>query len=151
MLPKTSQFCFISLAVQKLQNEAGKFAIVGAVNFALTFILFTTLLKVLEVNYLLSLLVAWIVGIFFSYIFNFSWVFKTETKIRFKSRFPKFILASVLSIGLNLLILHYLVEGAGYDPFYVQLALIPFIAVFNFSTAKCWSLRPSSNRGKTPL
>ena len=137
--------------MQKLKNEAGKFTIVGAVNFALTFIIFTNFLKVLEVNYMLSLLVAWIVGICFSYVLNFSWVFKTEPIVQFKSRFPKYILANLLSIALNLLILHCLVEGAHYDPFYVQLALIPFIVVFNFLTAKFWSLRPSSNHKEIPL
>lgn len=137
--------------MQKLKNEATKFTIVGAINFALTFITFTTMLKALDANYLISLLVAWIVGIFFSYILNFSWVFKTELKIQFKSIFFKFLLASVLSIGLNILILRYIVESADFDPFYVQLALIPLIVVFNFSTAKFWSLRPSCDCEKTSL
>ena len=44
-----------------------------------------------------------------------------------------------------LLALGYIVEHTDFDPFYVQLALIPFIVVFNFSTAKYWSLRPSSD------
>ena len=137
--------------MQKLKNEAAKFTIVGAVNFALTFIIFTTMLKVLGVNYLFSLLVAWIVGIFFSYMLNFSWVFKPEPTIRFKSRLSKFIMASVLSISLNILALRYFVEVADYDPFYVQLALIPLIVIFNFLTAKFWSLRSSANCEKISL
>ena len=122
--------------------EVTKFTIVGAANFALTFIVFTAMLKALGANYLLSLVAAWVVGMLFSYVMNFAWVFKPEQKIQFRARFFRFFLASVLSIALNMLILSYIVEHTVYDPFYVQMALIPFIVVFNFVTAKFWSLRP---------
>ena len=98
----------------------------------------------MSVNYLLSLCAAWIVGLLFSYVLNFSWVFKPEQKIQFKARFLRYFLASVVSIVLNMLILSYIVEHTDFDPFYVQMALIPLIVVFNFSTAKYWALRPSS-------
>lgn len=132
--------------MHKFKIEATKFTIVGAVNFALTFNVFTVMLKVLGVNYLLSLVAAWVVGMLFSYALNFIWVFKPEQKIQFKARFFRFFLASVLSIALNMLALSYIVEHTGFDPFYVQMALIPFIVIFNFSTAKFWSLRPSNDR-----
>jgi putative flippase GtrA len=130
--------------MQKFRVEATKFSIVGAVNFALTFIVFTVMLKVLGVNYLLSLVAAWVVGMLFSYALNFTWVFKPEQKIQFKARFFRFFLASVLSISLNMLALSYIVEHTGFDPFYAQMALIPFIVIFNFSTAKFWSLKPTN-------
>jgi putative flippase GtrA len=131
--------------MHKFKIEATKFTLVGAANFVLTFTVFTVLLKLLGLNCLLSLIAAWLVGMPFSYILNFIWVFKPEEKIQFKARFIRFILASILSIVLNMLVLNFSVEHAGFDPFYVQLVLIPFIAIFNFSTAKYWSLqkRPS--------
>jgi putative flippase GtrA len=127
--------------MHKLKIEATKFTLVGAANFLLTFAVFTTLLKVLGVNYLLSLVAAWIVGMFFSYVLNISWVFRPEHKIEFRVRFFKFFLASALSIALNMLALSCIVEHAAYDPFYVQMVLIPLVVVFNFATAKYWSLR----------
>lgn len=130
--------------MHKFKIEVTKFTLVGATNFALTFIVFTAMLKVLGVNYLLSLVAAWVVGMLFSYVANFAWVFKPEQQIQFRIRFLRFFLASLLSIALNMLVLSYIVEHTNFDPFYVQLALIPFIVVFNFSTAKYWSLRPSS-------
>jgi len=75
---------------------------------------------------------------------NFSWVFKPEQKIQFKARFLRYFLASVVSIVLNMLILSLIVEHTDSDPFYAQMALIPLIVLFNFSTAKYWALRPSS-------
>jgi putative flippase GtrA len=128
-----------------LKIEVTKFTLVGAVNFALTFIVFTGLLKVMRVNYLLSLIVAWIIGMILSYILNFVWVFKPEQKIQFKARFFKFFMASILSIASNVLVLRYIVEHTDFDPIYIQTALIPFIVVLNFSTAKYWSLRRSSD------
>jgi putative flippase GtrA len=96
------------------------------------------------VNYLLSLVAAWVVGMLFSYALNFTWVFKPEQKIQFKAQFFRFFLASVLSISLNMLALSYIVEHTGFYPFYVQMALIPFIVISNFSTAKFWSLKPTN-------
>ena len=127
--------------MSKVKVEATKFAFVGAANFALTFVAFTLLLKAFSLHYLLSLSLAWLVGMIFSYTLNFLWVFKPEDKIQFKARFVKFFLASVLSIGLNLWALRLLVEWMAWDPLYVQLGLLPFIVGFNFSTAKYWSLR----------
>ena len=131
--------------MHKLKIEVTKFTLVGAANFALTFIVFTAMLKVFGVNYLLSLGIAWVVGMFFSYVLNFAWVFKPEQQIQFRARFFRFCLASVLSIALNMLILSYIVEHSNFDPFNVQMALIPFIVVFNFSTTKYWSLSRSSD------
>jgi len=128
--------------MHKFKIEAAKFTLVGAANFALTFILFTLMLKVLGVNYVLSLGATWVVGMLFSYVLNFAWVFKPEQKIQFRTRFVRFFLASALSIALNILALSYIVERTDFDPFYVQMALMPFIVIFNFSTAKLWSLRP---------
>jgi putative flippase GtrA len=124
-----------------IKDEAMKFTIVGAVNFVLTLVIFTTMMKVLYVNYSISLATAWIVGMVFSYILNFFWVFKIEHRYQFRARFPKFFAASLLSICLNLVALNFIAERVPLDPFFVQLILTPFIVVFNFSTAKYWSLR----------
>ena len=99
------------------------------------------MLKVMSLDYLLSLAAAWVVGMCFSYALNFSWVFKPEQKIQFKDRFFKFFLANVCSIALNMLLLSCVVERTDLDPFYVQTGLIPLIVIFNFSTAKYWSFR----------
>jgi putative flippase GtrA len=127
--------------MHKFKIEATKFTIVGAANFILTFTVFTMMLKVFGVNYLLSLVAAWVVGMLFSYVLNFLWVFKPEQKIQFRDRFFRFFLASILSIALNMLTLSYIVEHSGFDPFYVQMVLIPLIVIFNFATAKFWSLK----------
>lgn len=132
--------------MHKFKIEATKFTIVGAANFVLTLVIFTTMLKILNLNYLVSLGTASMIGMVFSYSLNFAWVFKPEQRIQFRSRFLKFSLASVLSLVLNMLVLKCIVDRSDFDPFFVQLALIPLIVIFNFSTAKYWSLRTKSHQ-----
>lgn len=127
--------------MHKFKIEVTKFSLVGAANFILTFIIFTVMLKVIMVNYLLALGAAWIVGTLFSYALNFVWVFRPEKNIQFNARLIKFSLAGLLSIALNMLALRYLVDHTDADPFYLQLLLIPFVVIFNYSTAKFWSLK----------
>ena len=129
------------MSIKKLKLEVTKFTIVGAANFLLTFIIFFLLTKIVELNYLVSLVTASVIGVVFTYTFNYIWVFQSKEKLRFKSRFIKYLFANFLSILLNVIALKAIVENTGFDPFYCQMALIPFIIIINFSTAKFWSLR----------
>ncbi|MGP1667615.1 MAG: GtrA family protein, partial [Rhodanobacter sp.] len=121
--------------------EAFRFLIVGGANFVLTFIVFYSLLKVIRIDYLVALFASWAVGMVFSYVLNFTWVFRPEEKLQFKARLGKYFAANFVAILLNMLTLRIIVDATGYDPFWVQCALIPLIVVFNYSTAKFWSLR----------
>jgi len=121
--------------------QALKYSALGAVNFVLTFAVFTGLLKVLVQNYLVSLAAAWLVGTIFMYISNFVWVFQSDKALRFDERFIRFMASGIVSITLNLLALRALVEGFGFDAFLAQVMLIPFVVAFNFLSAKYISLR----------
>jgi putative flippase GtrA len=127
--------------MSKLKTEATKFTFVGALNFGLTFVVFTIMLKIIGANYLISLGTSWVFGMLFSYALNFSWVFKQENKICFDARFLKFLTTGLISITLNMLVLSFLVGHSEIDPFYLQILLIPLVVVFNFTATKYWSLR----------
>ena len=137
-------YCRMVTSMPVFGKETTKFIIVGGANFVLTFVIFFALFKILHINYLVALSASWAVGILFSYVLNFTWVFKPEERVQFKARLAKYFLASLVSLLLNLLTLRWLVGLTGYDPFWVQCALMPLIVVFNFSTAKFWSLRKVS-------
>ena len=125
--------------------EAFRFLVVGGANFVLTFVVFFSLLKVFGIDYLVALFVSWAVGMAFSYVLNFTWVFRPEEKLQFRARLAKYLAANLVSILLNMVALRIIVDATGYDPFWVQCALIPLIVVFNYSTAKFWSLRAERN------
>lgn len=130
--------------MHRLKIEFSKFTVVGAVNFVLTFMMFYLLVKVIQLNYLIALMTVSLLGMIFTYSLNHAWVFKPEQKLAFRGRLFKYVAAGFLSILLNMLALSYIVERTSFDPFYLQMTLIPFIVVFNFSTAKYWSLRQVS-------
>lgn len=127
--------------MSQLKIAVTKFTFVGLANFVLTFIIFTVMLKVIRLDYLISLGSAWIVGVIFSYVLNFLWIFKPEQRLALNGRFVKFLSAGFLSVILNMVALRYLVENTKVDPFYVQMALMPFIVILNFISTKYWSLR----------
>jgi putative flippase GtrA len=121
---------------QQLLEQVLKFSALGAVNFVLTFVVFTGLLKVLSLNYLVSLFVAWFVGVVFMYVTNFVWVFQRSQMLHFDRRFLKFVVTGIVSIILNMLALHLMVERYSLDAFLAQLMLMPFVLAFNFLAAK---------------
>lgn len=134
----------ISQIISKLKSEFSRFTFIGIINAALTFVVFFSFLKIFKVDYLLSLSIAWFVGVLFSYTFNFIWVFKPESSLRFRKRFVKYFLATLITFGLNLFLLKIIVENTRIDPFYVQASLMPFIVLINFITSKFWSLRKTA-------
>lgn len=122
-----------------------KFLVIGAGNFVFTFVVFTTLLEVLKTGYITALVTASLLGSVLTYVFNFIWVFRPEAKLNFKGRFVRYLLAGSVSVGLNIVLLAALVEIGGFDPFWAQVGLIPFIVIFNFSTANWWSFKQISH------
>lgn len=123
------------------RREAFGFLLVGGVNFVLTFVLFYSMYRFLEWDYSIALLLSWAVGMVFTYLANFRWVFAPEGNMASATRFGRYLTSQSVSICLNLIALNAIVRTTGWDAFYVQCALIPFIVVFNFATAKFWSLR----------
>lgn len=119
-----------------------KFLVVGGFNFIFTLIAFYVCVKVVKVNYLVSLVAVSAVGILITYSLNYIFVFLPDQKLEFRARVAKYGFASGVSIALNVICLHYLVQHTELDPFYAQMLLVPFIVIFNFTTAKFWSLRP---------
>lgn len=127
--------------MSKLRVEITKFAAVGLLNLVLTFAIYSILLKILNIGYLIALCVTWVFGIVFSYTLNFVWVFTPEARLRYNERFLKFCFSYLISFVLNMIILHYCVEKLNFDPLVVQALLFPLLAISNFATSKFWSLR----------
>ncbi|MEM9670727.1 MAG: GtrA family protein [Pseudomonadota bacterium] len=123
------------------KTEISRFLAVGGLNFGFTFLIFIIALEMIGIGYLAALLLAWISGNILTYVLNFIWVFQPEAKLTFRGRFFKYLTAGAFSICLNLLALSVLVEFGGYDPFWSQVMIMPFIVIFNFAAAKFWSLR----------
>lgn len=125
----------------KIKVQLTKFITVGFVNSVLIFSMFFVLLRVFNINHTIALTTSWIAGIGFSYLLNYSWVFKQKQEIQFKNTFFKYFLSYLFLFALNLIALHCIVRYTGFDSFYFQTELVPFIVILNFTSSKFWSLR----------
>jgi putative flippase GtrA len=121
--------------------QFAKYFVLGGVNFLLTLGVFSGLLHLARVNYILSLIGSWFVGMLFMYVTNFIWVFRGNGTLRFDDRFLRFLGVGVASITMNGAALGVIVETWGTDPFWTQMALIPVAVIFNFSATKYFSLK----------
>ena len=133
---------------QRTRVELVRYLLLGGTNFFLTLGIFAVLTKAMGVNYLVSLTVAWLVGMLFMYVTNFLWVFTANGRLQFDDRLARFIGVGILSITTNSAALRAIVAHWQTDPFWTQMALMPFVVVFNFATTKFFSLRVKAGETK---
>ena len=124
-------------------KEVYKFVVVGILNFFFTLIMFYVFVNHIKLNYLIALLIASLIGMIFTYLLNYLWVFKPEQGLVFKNRLFKYIFSGFLSIILNLFALKHIVDLTNLTPFNAQIMLIPFVVILNFAASKFWSLKQS--------
>lgn len=120
-----------------------KYVLVGLSNAIFTTIIYLLLLKVFHVPYTVAFTVSWLMGLFFTYVINFVWVFKPERKLEFKRRLWKYALVYVASYLVNIMLLRLVVEHYQIDPFIAQLFIIPLVIAINYSGMKFWALKGS--------
>jgi putative flippase GtrA len=128
------------------RSQIAKYFVLGGFNFFLTLGVFSGLLHVIGVNYVLSLIGSWFVGMLFMYVTNFIWVFSDNGALRFDERFLRFLSVGVTSITMNSAVLSAIVETWETDPFWTQIALTPFVVMFNFSATKYFALKLRARR-----
>lgn len=105
--------------------QAFRFAVVGAVAFAVDFALLIIAVNVWDWNYLISAALGYTVGLIVNYCLCVRWVFSQR---RFENRKPEFLLFAL--IGITGLGLTELVLWAGTDLLGMDLRLSKAVAVF---------------------
>lgn len=118
-----------------LIKQLSKFGFVGILNAIVSYSVFFILLT--WINYMVSLLIAHIIGVINSYVWNKYWTFKTE-KIQLKE-FVKFNFVYVVVFVVNALFLVFLVETLEINPKIGQLLIIPITTMISFTGHKYWS------------
>lgn len=124
----------------KLLMHFTKYSIVGILNAVLTITIYIVLLNVIRFNYLISFTLAWMIGVLFTYVVNFIYVFKPEEKLTFKKRLLKYFLVYLTSYIISAGLLSLLVDYFMFDPVISQFFVIPIIVAINFTGIKYWAL-----------
>jgi Predicted membrane protein len=112
-----------------------KFCIVGAANTLITLFFFYLFNKVLLINYMISTIVSYLIGMLNSYILNKQWTFYDKDK-RILIQLIKFIAVNGISLVVNLIIMHFLVSKLYIDAFLSQIFATGFSTISNYLGSK---------------
>jgi len=112
-----------------------KFCIVGAANTIITLFFFYLLNKILLLNYLLSTVVSYLIGMLNSFILNKQWTFYDKDK-RILIQLVKFIAVNSISLAVNLIVIHLLVSKLYIDAFLSQIFATGFSTISNYLGSK---------------
>lgn len=112
-----------------------KFCIVGSVNTLITLVTFYILNKILQINYLTSSLLGYVLGMINSYVLNKRWTFQNRDK-KVVIQFIKFTIVNLISLGINLFIIYILVDRFNIDSMVSQVFATGFSTISNYAGSK---------------
>ncbi len=117
-----------------MTREIIKFLIVGGVSTALNYSSFFILLKMFELNYLLSSSIGYIFGLVLGYSLNKNWTFECKNEsIKTKLRY---VVVYGVNLLLSLLILKGLKTSIGLNPIIGNFIVICYTTIGNFMGIK---------------
>ena len=88
-----------------------KFAIVGGISCVIDFAVYTVMIKVFNIHYLISAFFGFMISLIFNYFASMKFVFVRKDDISKKKEFTVFAILSVIGLLLNELIILVCVEG----------------------------------------
>ncbi|WP_353057157.1 MULTISPECIES: GtrA family protein [Paenibacillus] len=116
-----------------------KFLIIGFLNTIVSFLTFALLLHFINLNYIIALVLSYLVGVIHSYLWNLYWTF-SQKESSFKS-VGRFIIVYILTFLVNLLILYLLVDYMMFNKFISQGVALFVTTLISYFGHKYWSFR----------
>ena len=131
-------------AVQALRRPAnwiqlGKFGAVGASGYVVNLVVYTTLLRVAHLHYLVAATCSFVVAASWNYLWNRTWTFRAQ-RGHFGYQGMRFFVVSGLVYFANLGVLGLLVT-LGVGKIIAQAIAIVVVTPLNFLGNKLWSFR----------
>jgi dolichol-phosphate mannosyltransferase len=128
-------------ALRRPQNwiELLKFSIVGASGYILNLAVYVALLEGIGLHYLPAAVCSFVVAVSNNYFWNRQWTFR-HRRGHVYYQGMRFLVVSVVALGLNLTILRGLV-ALGVGKIVAQAVAIVLVMPFSFSANKLWSFR----------
>jgi putative flippase GtrA len=138
-LPTPRRRVWLSLKSLRNWQQLGKFAVVGAIGYAINLAVYRTLLHA-GLHYLLAATCSFLVAVTSNYTWNRLWTFR-ESRGHIGIQGMRFFLVSLAALGANLVILDLLVHVGGVDKFWANAIAIVLVMPLNFVGNKLWSFR----------
>jgi putative flippase GtrA len=115
-----------------------KFSAVGASGYVVNLAVYTTLVHVAGVHYILAAVLAFCVAVTNNFIWNRHWTFAArDGHMGFQA--ARFLTVSLLALGFNLIVLELLVSVAEVEKVLAQAIAILAATPLNFIGNKLWS------------
>jgi dolichol-phosphate mannosyltransferase len=136
----------VSDALRRRGNweQLAKFCAVGATGYAVNLVVYTLLLRGLDLHYIPAAIGSFLVAVTNNYTWNRLWTFHgARGHVVFQGL--RFLVVSVLALCANLVVLHVLVQ-LGVGEVVAQAIAIVLVTPVNFVGNKLWSFR--SRRGR---
>ena len=117
-----------------------RFCLVGASGYAVNLAVYTLLLKVAGVHYLLAATGSFLVAVTSNYTWNRLWTFRGQRgHVAYQGL--RFLVVSTIALAANLVILQLLVDSFDVGKVLAQAIAIVLVTPVNFVGNKLWSFR----------
>ncbi len=124
-------------------SEFGKYCIVGLIGVFVNMGIYTLLVNAAHLHYLAGATVSFSAAATNNFVLNKYWTFGNPDGSGF-TQAGRFLIVSLLSLLLNLLVLHLLVEDVRLGNIVAQMIAIGVVTVLNYLGNKKWSFRQTA-------
>ncbi len=129
------------LHYKKITTEFFKFAFVGLLGTILNLLVLYSFTEFLNVYYMFSAIVAFVISATHNFILNKIWTFKENMKDKITSKYLKFFSVSIVALLVNLLFLRIFTESFGIYYMISQVLAIGIALIINFLGNKMWTFK----------
>jgi putative flippase GtrA len=130
-------------------NQFVRFALVGSSGVLTNLAVYSSLIYLLFVHYLIAASVSFVTAMSGNFILNLRWTFKTHGQgIRaIRDQYLKYAVVTLVSYGINIITLWLLVDIWDWHKVLAQLLAITMTAISNFLGSKLWVFKLNRTRG----
>lgn len=121
--------------MNKLFKQIIKFGLVGGIAFIIDYSLLYILTEYLNIYYLYSSIISFIISLIFNYILSIKWVFDVSKQQGLKD-FIIFIVLSIIGLLINGLIMYIMVDEINIHYMFSKLISTFIVMIWNFISRK---------------
>ena len=122
-----------------------RFGAVGGVGFVVNLAVYTLCVHALGMDYHAAAVLAWLVAVANNFVLNRHWTFEAgHGRAHFQA--VRFVIVSLVALGISQLLLTVFVESAGIAKVPAQALAVAASMPLNFLGNKLWSFRPVGRR-----
>ena len=130
--------------LRRAGKQFGKYCVVGGIGFIINLAIFAFLVDVAHMHYMVAATISFAVAVTNNFLLNKYWTFNNPEGNGL-AQASRFLVISVMSWAINLLVLHLLIADAHMSSSILAQAIaIVFVTVLNFTGNKMWSFRQTA-------